>query len=152
MDAMQEAEGQVLTAVWASVHLFDGEMNWDKPGHLMLQFEARAPLTFKCASDGETLRIERTIPEPVDMQESGQFVIADFSARAPWANVTSRRLMHAESLVSHYFGSGTEIGLALIFEGEQPVFIFNLGDDLWTFNTWPEAIAAEEKLKRVRLF
>lgn len=152
MDAIREAEGRVLNAVWASVHLFEETVTWEKPGRLTLQFDEIEPLTFRCASDGETLVIERANPEPFDMQEWGQFVVADFSARTPWSGVVSSRLVHVERLFSDYFEKPGEVGLELVFDNERTVFLLNLGDDLKVFDSLSQVAAMEEKLRCAKLF
>lgn len=147
-DLLQRILGRTLTDVSASVYLLEGQINLVHPSHLMLLFDATERITFSCGKDGETMVSSMQMPSPIDMQEWGEFVIADFSSREPWASAVSHPLTSLYALVS----GQTTIGFELGFARTTTVFICNLGDEIFVFDSWPKAIAEEEGLERLEIF
>lgn len=149
MSGLKDARNIVLEAVTAAVFVFEGKMMKDKPLHLALHFEGGISFSLHADSDGESLRVDHAALVPVDMEESGEIVIVDFSRSLPWKSAVGRSLVQATEVQS----AGYTIGLELGFDGGTAAYVFNWGDDIWVVDAWPEEIMSHEAdIRRIPLF
>lgn len=130
---LAEAIGQPLRKVIASVHLFQRELD-NEPMHLWLSFGDLALFRFFGASDGWRLGVDRTLPEPVDMGESGDIILVDLSNKTPFAPLIGRELEGAwlaESPAGEITGVRFDFGCSL-----RPI-VLNWGDELRIVDDYP---------------
>jgi hypothetical protein len=137
---LAEAIGRPLRKVIASVHFFGGRLD-DEPIHLWLSFEDLALFRLFGASDGWHLEVDRTLPEPTDMEESGEIVLVDVSNRTIFSQMIGRKLegaWYVESPAGETIGIRFDFGLSL-----RPAVII-WGDELRIVDTYPPDAPREE--------
>lgn len=143
---MGEAIGHRLMKVAASAHLFEGEMD-GAPINLWLFFEDLAPLRVFGAADGWRLSFDRILPEPFDMDESGEVVVSDVSAKTPLGAVIGRKLEGA--WLMKY--SGAVVGIRFDFGLPSKPLILNHDDELLVLDDYPSDAGMEDIIEtRIR--
>lgn len=138
--ALAEVIGRPLRKVIASVHFFEGRLD-DGPLCLWLSFEDLTSFRLFGASDGWHLGIDRALPEPIDMEESGEIILADVSNRTMFGQMVGRELKRAwlvESPAGEVIGVRFDFGVAL-----EPIVI-NWGDELRIVGDYPPDARGEE--------
>lgn len=136
---LTEAIGRPLRKVIASVHFFEGRLN-SEPVHVWLSFEGLTIFRLSGATDGWGVEIDEAIPEPVDMEESGEFLLADVSNKTEFGSMVGRELNGVwlvESPVEEIVGVRFDFGLPT-----GPV-VFNWGDELRIADDYPSEVWEE---------
>lgn len=127
-----EAIGHRLMKVAASTHLFEGKVD-DAPIDLWLFFEGMSPLRVFGESDGWRLSVDRRPPEPFDMDESGEVVVSDVSAKTPFGAVIGAELSGAWLVEL----SGEPVGVRLGFGLPSRPLILHFDDELLVLDEYP---------------
>jgi hypothetical protein len=137
-----EAVGRRLMKVAASAHLFEGKLG-DTPIDLWLFFEGMSPLRVFGESDGWRLSVDRKPPEPFDMDESGEVVVGDVSAKTPLGARIGESLEGAWLVES----SGEAVGIRLDFGRSAKPLIVNFDDELLILDAYPTEDDAFEETR-----
>lgn len=143
---LAEAISRRLRKVIASVHLFEERLD-DAPVHLWLSFEDLALIRLSGASNGWHLEIDKILPEPTDMEESGEIILVDLSNKTAFRRMVGEELKGAwfvESPAGEIIGSRFDFGLSL-----KPIVI-NWGDELCIVEDYPPD-AREEEIIETRI-
>ncbi len=139
-----EAIGHRLMKLAASAHLFEGKLD-DGPIELWLFFEGMSPLRVFGESDGWRLSGGRR--PPFDMDESGEIVVGDVSAKTPFGAAIGAELSGAWLVES----SGEAFGVRLDFGLPSRLLILHLDDELLVLEEYPSDAGTEEFIEtRVR--
>lgn len=134
------AIGRPLRKVIASVHLFEEKLD-DEPIHLWLSFDDLALFSLFGASDGWHLGVDRTLPEPTDLGESGEIILVDVSNKTPFRKAISRELKGAWLVESP---AGEIIGVRFDFGSSLRPIVINWGDELRIVDDYPPDARGEE--------
>jgi hypothetical protein len=134
------AIGRPLRKVIASAHLFERKLDGE-PIHLWLSFEDLALFRLFGASDGWHLGVDRILPEPTDMGESGEIILVDVSNKTTFGQMIGKELEGAwlaESPAGEIVGVRFDFGFSL-----RPIVI-NWGDELRIVDDYPPDARGEE--------
>ncbi len=123
---MTEAIGRPLRKVIASVHLFEGKLD-DEPLAIWLSFEGLGWIHLAGASDGWRLAVDGTLPEPADMEESGEIVVVDLSNKTVFRQMAGKELKGAWLMESP---AGEPTGVRFDFGLRTRPVIINRDDEL----------------------
>lgn len=116
-----------IKAILGELHRFEGQLNWQNPIALRLEYEDGTSIRVRGASDGESIALDRLPLEPFNLDENTQFEVHDLSDR--FDPKLREREAGTPTLVRD--ARGTAVGLALPLTGETPLCIWNYGDDLY---------------------
>ena len=127
--------GRTIDRVHVEAHAFKGVVDPGPPIRLYLRLSETEYVCIGCGADGESLYWDESLPEPVDMEESGEIVIADRTNQPPWFQVNSRTV---ESVAVMRSPEGGAIeGIKLEFGDGRRVLVVNNGDEFWIDDEYP---------------
>ena len=134
-EKLGKAIGHKLRKIIASVHLFGSAGLSDAPLCLWLFFETLPVFRVTGAPDGWSLQVDDSLPEPVDLGESGEIVLRDISHRSIFGKVMGQDLRAVWLVQSP--PQGKVIGIR--FDFGQPVqpLVLNWGDELYMTEQYP---------------
>ena len=105
----------------------------DKPLAFWLKLADGSGLRISCASDGERIITDREFPWPCDMQDDGALLLKDESCAAPWKGIVGAKVVSTYDVVDSV--SRSVIGLGVSVDTGRSVYMLNLGDELWIFDS-----------------
>jgi hypothetical protein len=130
-----------LKAVMAELHMFGGDINWERPVRLGLSIDGRNFLRIS-VDRGETLLLDGEPLVEFDMGQYGSLVIRDFTDRLD-ATLTQgeiaapRRILDGDRLIGLVFSRPDKGLLFLWASGDE----FHWGDDARFKGEWfPEGV------------
>ena len=131
-----EAIGHKLRKVVASVHVFGAEALSDAPLCLWFFFEALPVVRLSGAPDGWSIQADDTLPEPIDMEESGEIILRDVSRRSIFQQGLERNLQAVWLVQLSHTGET----ICIRFDFGQPIrpLVLNWGDELYIAKDYPD--------------
>jgi len=112
-----------LQAIMAELHLFDGDINWERPVRLGMSIDGRDFLRMS-VDGGETLKLDGEQLVEFDMGQYGSTVIRDFADRLD-ANLRQGEVAAPRRILDR----GRLIGLAFSRRDDELFFLWANGDE-----------------------
>jgi hypothetical protein len=145
-DKLSKALGQKLRKVVASMHRLGAEGCSEAPLGLWLFFDTLPVFRLTGTPEGWGLQIDDTLPEPVDLGESGEIILCDLSQRSIFGQGIGHALRAVWSV--HSPPQGAMIGVRFDFGQSVKPLVLNWGDELYMAEHYP-ADAREDELQEV---
>ena len=123
---LQDAVGHSLSGCVAALHLFEESID-RSPVYLWLEFENLQAIRFSGSSDGNEVLADTQPPEPVDMEESGEIIIADLSNTPVISSNIGKQLVSVRLVGA---ATGHVIGVKLEFDSTEGFYVLNWGDEI----------------------
>lgn len=124
---------QTLTTVYAAFYERDG-VQGELPLDVRFVFLEGAGLHIGCASDGESLTIDKNELFPFSMQEDGEVKVHDISSIHNIKKCIGKKMEEAHVVT---IDSGLVIGLEIKFALGSSICLLNRGDDLVLSDHFP---------------
>ena len=118
------------------------------PIEIMFSFEGCEDWKLKCAPDGESLLLEDSPIEDIDMQEYGKVLRINVSDKPPFVELTNNSLEEAFLLISQ---PELVVGIKLRFIYAPSLIIINVGDEIQVHEEIPSAIVSEKDFEIRRI-
>ena len=131
-----------LKRVFGTVFFLDGEFCEGPPIDLCLIFEGGTTVHLSCCTDGETMRVDGVCPLPLDMEESGEYLVRDFSKQKVWRSNVGSQLTACARIM--FRDTGKMGGLRFWFGGGGDLTVLNLGDELCVSEGYPPGSASQD--------
>ena len=136
---LKDLIGCKIVSTYALKFQWEGSLT-DAVNSVWVRCESDVGVRISGCPDGENVRCDHEFDWPVDMGEAGAVVLVELAG--PWSVLKKKRLVKVYGVCER--GQDTLIGIGLEVEGERPVYILNLGDELVLFGAVPEHILAED--------
>jgi len=147
-EKLGKALGHTLRKIVGSMHRLGTEGRSDAPLCLWLFFETLPVFRLTGTSEGWGMQIDNTLPEPVDLGESGEIILCDISRSSIFGQGIGHALRAVWSV--HSPPQGEMIGVRLDFGQSVKPLILNWGDELYVAEHYP-ADAREDEIQEVPL-
>lgn len=135
-ESFGSAIGRKLRKVVASVHVVGAEAPDNAPLCLWFFFDPLPVVRLSGAPDGWSIQTDDTLPEPFDLEESGEIILRDVSHKSIFRKALGRTLRAVWSVQS----SPAEeiIGMRFDFGPSSKPLVLNWGDELYIGETYPD--------------
>lgn len=143
IENLNKYSGSKVTSILLLLHKIEDEVDFEHPVEVCLKFDNEELLTIQCARNGQSIDITSEHPKEIQMEELGDYVIAELPTDSNLNNLVGSRLVKISEVYSEYCKSV----IGLFFEtSRSKSSILNLGDELFIFSDIPSGVISEEKL------
>lgn len=111
---------------------------------IQLHFVNDMSILITVSSDGESIKVDKYEGKltSIDMDDLGRFEPLDMSQQSPWRNCVGQLLLSFGIIADTR--SSIHAGIVLRFTTVEPVYLVNIGDDLWVLSNLPSNLELEE--------
>lgn len=134
--------GRKLLSVKGVIYVY-GTPNYEYPQQLQFVFsKADTALALECGRDGSSLDMADFQLQDKDLGEYGKEIIVDLSSDNIFANLIDKTLLRL--LLMYSSVEDSYIGVKLIFDEKNELFVVNLGDELNVLKFLPDSFLLNE--------